>query len=55
MDFSWFSDVGFEQGATGLAAYENDLVRICKVKHERELRACIGRLRRLKRIDAPRA
>jgi hypothetical protein len=45
----------FEQAGTGLVAYENDLVRICKVKHERELRASIGDLRRLKRIDAPRA
>jgi hypothetical protein len=44
-----------EQAGTGLAAYENDLVRICKVKHERELRASIGRLRRSKRIDALRA
>jgi hypothetical protein len=45
----------FEQAGSGPAAYENDLVRICKVKHERELRASIGGLRRLKRIDAPRA
>jgi len=45
----------FEQAGSGPAAYENDLVRICKVKHERGLRASVGRLRRSKRIDAPRA
>jgi hypothetical protein len=45
----------FEQTGSGPAAYENDLVRICKVKHERELRASVGGLRRSKRIDAPRA
>jgi hypothetical protein len=55
MDFSWFSYVGFRTSGTGRAAYENDLVRICKVKHERGLRASIGWLRRSKRIDAPRA
>jgi len=45
----------FEQAVAGLAAYENDLVRICKVKHERGLRASMRRLCRSKRIDAPRA
>jgi len=45
----------FEHAGTGPAAYENDLVRICKVKHERGLRASMRRLRRSKRIDAPRA
>ena len=35
--FLWVSSLGFRAGGAGLAAraYENDLVRICKVKHRR--------------------
>jgi hypothetical protein len=35
MDFSQVFHLGFRTGDVGLAAYENDLARICKVKHER--------------------
>jgi hypothetical protein len=56
MDFSQASYVGFSTGRRSpAAAYENDLKRICKVKHEhRGVPHRQWRLRH-KPIDAPRA